>query len=661
MRHSATIRQGFKVHRALWCVLVAILLLVFAVFCLSSYALTVEQKTGLRWLFHWRGPVTPPSDVVIVALNSAAGENLALPRQTSAWPRTIYAELLNRLNDAGARLVVMDIAFREARGEAEDTALEQALAGMPRRVVLFKYLRRHQLDTGAGLADIEEEMPPLPRFARHAAAVGSFVLPKYPAEVSRAYLFTDLSRGPEPTQPLQAFALDTDRVREITEFSSLPNPLTINFYGPAETFETRGIDEVLQMDMVAARRAFADKVVYVGYSDRRQTEQQDAYRTVFSDARGVDVSGVEISTTVFANLLQNNYLRAPSASTITFISLAFFVVATLSHQMVLAWTVSTQVAVSLVYTGSAYYLFRQYYLWLPLMLPALAVLLGNLAMWAWHHLQQKKREEEIRYTLTQYLPMDAAQTLSRNFNKLEQQRQLVRGVCLLTDIQGYTRLAETLPPGELHSLMNRYYAVLIKTVKEHGGFIGNLVGDGMLALWTVPEITSSTCQAALQTATKIQERLAQEPDLHEKLPTCFGLHGGQFSLGNLGHTGHFEYSPVGDMINTAARIEHLNRQLGTRILCSAPIAEHLLHAPNIQLRFLGNFSLRNKALPVALYTCALNAPADLLVQFERAYELFANNQCRAALEQFERLANEYADGPSRYFVNACRQELRPKE
>ena len=659
MRHFATIRQGFKVHRFLWCALVGVLLLVFTGFYLSSYALTLEQKTGLRWLFHWRGPATPPADVLIVALNSAAGENLALPRQTSAWPRTVYAELLERMNRAGARLVVMDIAFREARGEAEDAALERALVDMP-RVVLFKYLRRHQLDTGSGLADIEEEIPPLPRFARHAAAVGSFVLPKHPAEVSHAYLFTTLSRGPEPTQPLQAFvALEPNR--NFAEFLSLPNPVAINFYGPAETFNTLGIDDVLRMDENAARSVFANKVVYVGYSDRRQTEQQDAYRTVFSDARGVDISGVEISATVFANLLQNNYLRSSSGATVTLISLAFFAMVVLSHRMRLSGTAAVQLTAVVLYTGCAYSLFRDQHIWLPLMLPALAIALGNIVMWAWHHLQQKRREEEIRYTLTQYLPMDAAQKLSRNFNKLEQQRQVVQGVCLLTDIQGYTRLAETLPPGELHSLMNRYYAVLIKTVKEHDGFIGNLVGDGMLALWTAAEITPSTCNAALQTALKIQERLAQEPDLHEQLPTCFGLHGGQFSLGNLGHTGHFEYSPVGDMINTAARIEHFNRQLDTRILCSAPIAEHLLQIPSTKLRFLGNFSLRNKAVPVALYTFAPDTPDELLTQFEQAYECFTIGQFDVALSAFEHLADDHADGPSRYFISACRQELQPKE
>jgi adenylate cyclase len=659
MQHFATIPQGFKVRHLPWCALTAVLLLIFTGFCLSTYAHTLEQKTGLRWLFHWRGAIKPPSDVLIVALNSTAGEKLALPRQTNAWPRTVYAELLTLLNHANARLVVMDIAFREARDETEDAALEQALVDMP-RVVLFKYLRRHQIDTGSGIADIEEEIPPLPRFARHAAAIGSFVLPKYPAEVSHAYLFTHLSGGPEPTQPIQALAA-LNPGSDLAEFSALPNPMPINFYGPAESVKTWGIDEVLQMDAATAQKIFANKVVYVGYSDRRQTEQQDAYRTVFSSSHGVDISGVEVSATVFANLLHKNYLRTPSAVTVTFISLLFFFAVILSHKIALRWTIALQFAAGAAYTCSAYYLFLQHYFWMPLMLPALAMVLANIAMWAWHHLQQKRREQEIHYTLTQYLPMEAAQKLSRNFNKLEQQRQLVQGVCLLSDIQGYTRLAESLPPAELHSLMNRYYAVLIKAVNEQNGFIGNLVGDGMLALWTAAEITPSICHCAMQTVQKIQERLAQDAELSEKLPTCFGLHAGQFSLGNLGHTGHFEYSPVGDIINTASRIEHLNRKLGTRVLCSAPIAEGLLQKSSIQLRFLGNIPLRNKAAPIALYSDALGVPEELLQQYKHAYEYFADQQFSAALTEFSRLTDQYTDGPSHYFADLCRQELQPKE
>lgn len=661
----------------------------------TPYAFQLEQKTGLHWLFHWRGAITPPADIQIVALNSQASENLNLARFSSSWPRHLHAELINKLSRAQARLIVMDIAFKEPRAEQEDLALEQAIAAAG-NVVLFKYLKRHQLSTGAGLVDIEEEIAPLPRFTRHALAVGSFVLPKYPAEVSHAFLFDDLPQGLQATQPLLAYLallplavqtelwqkfyphvplpddlasraqgfyqkkIQVDTLKEeeqkLLRVLHLPNPAPINFYGGPETLRTLSFDKALNMPDELAKKTFTGKIIYVGYSDPRQTEQQDAYRTVFSDVRGVDISGVEISATVLANLVQHQYLRTPSGHMVFFICLAAFVFALLSSRLPMWMTVGVQLLFAVSYALGATRLFMSHYLWLPLLMPLIAACIGNGLMWTLQYQVQKRREREIRFTLSQYLPSDAAQHLSRNFNRLEQQRQLVQGVCLLTDIQGYTRLAETLSPTELHTLMNRYYAVLIKAVKDHGGFIGNLVGDGMLALWTGPAITPQICTAALQAALEIRRQLALEPDLQNQLPTCFGLHGGQFSLGNLGSSGHFEYSPVGDMINTASRIEHLNRDLGTQVLCSGPVAEQLVASEAENLRFLGNFQLRNKAECVAIYShCATEEP--LLTHFKQAYENYQNQNFGLALALFTQMADEFADGPSAYYANLCRQQL----
>jgi len=695
MRHFATKALGIKAEHPRWWIafLASIGLITWLSF--SPYTLKLEQKTGLRWLFHWRGAITPPDDIQIVALNSTAAENLNLKRFSSAWPRHLHAELINKLTRAQARLIVMDIAFKEPRGDDEDVPLEQAIAAAG-NVVLFKYLKRHQLRAGGGLVDIEEEIAPLPRFARHARAVGSFVLPKYPAEVSHAFLFDELPQGSQATQPLLAFfalqpltaqtqlwqrfyphqplpadpatralgffhkrAVDqalSHEEQQLLRVIQLRNPMPINFYGGPETLHTLSFDHALHMEEDLATETFRGKIVYVGYSDGRQTEQQDAYRTVFSDARGVDISGVEISATVLANLLRHQYLRIPSEYWVFLICIIAFMSGLLSSRLPMPLAVASQVLFAGIYATVAARLFQTHYLWLPLLMPLTAASVGTGLTWTLNYRMQKRREREIRFTLSQYLPGDAALHLSRNFNRLEQQRQLVQGVCLLTDIQGYTRLAETLSPSELHSLMNRYYAVLIQVVKENGGFIGNLVGDGMLALWTGPAITPQMCTSALQAALEIRRRLALEPDLQNQLPTCFGLHGGQFSLGNLGSSGHFEYSPVGDMINTASRIEHFNRNLGTQVLCSGPVAEHLISSPTAKLRFLGNFQLRNKAESVPIYChCAHEEP--LLIQFKQAYENYQNQNFGLALTLFTQMADEFADGPSAYYANLCRQQL----
>ena len=158
-------------------------------------------------------------------------------------------------------------------------------------------------------------------------------------------------------------------------------------------------------------------------------------------------------------------------------------------------------------------------------------------------------------------------------------------------------------PAELHQLMNEYYAVLVSVIEKHQGFIANFVGDAMLALWTGGEINESMCQKAYAAAIELQQRIADDPKLSQKLPTCVALHGGQFSLGNLGAKGHYEYSPVGDIINTVSRVEHFNRDLGTQFLCTEIIAKNLTLKNGMpELIAMGDHVFRNKTEPMTLYT-----------------------------------------------------------
>ncbi|HMY40824.1 MAG TPA: hypothetical protein PK011_15980, partial [Marinagarivorans sp.] len=77
---------------------------------------------------------------------------------------------------------------------------------------------------------------------------------------------------------------------------------------------------------------------------------------------------------------------------------------------------------------------------------------------------------------------------------------------------------------------------------------------------------------------------------------------GEFSLGHLGAAGHFEFLPVGDMVNTGSRMEPFNRHLGTRIICSDVVANVLAENPaEFAVRDLGAFNLRNKANEVRFY------------------------------------------------------------
>lgn len=641
----------------------------------------------------------PPDDVVIIALNSAAAERMGLSRHSYTWPRTVYADLLERLRSTSVRLVVMDIAFRAARDETEDAALEAALAASG-NVILYKYLKRIQVATADGHLDIEESIPPLKRFAQHSLACGFFVLPKVSGRIFTTPLVHETPTGVETAQPLLAYlALQPEdtldelwtaltahptvpgeglgqraktlhklassatwsdipkQAEELFSIFSRTDPFVINFYGDALSLQHMEIDRVLQMDRETLANRLDNKIVYVGYLESWQTEQQDAYTTVFTSKKGVDISGVEISATVLTNLLHNQYIRQPSATWQWIILTVFFLLGHIAYRFSIGGNIFVQAALTIGYGTLAATAFSRFYWWLPAGMPLLALLTANAIQLHRRYQNNRKRLNDIRFALSQYLPEPAADRLSQNIDALTRQHQVVSGVVLMTDIKGYTRLSEQLPPDLLHTLMNRYYDCLMRSVKRRGGFVANIVGDSLMALWIGPKIDTTLCSNAYHCALDIMTELQADSEFAGQLPTCFAVHGGRFSLGNLGAPGHYEYSPVGDIINTTSRIEHFNRDVATSLLVSATVADILQTALcEPPLRYLGAFNMRNKAAAVPLYTTALNNPA-LSERFAKAVTLYQQHQFAAALVEFNALFNETHDGPCEYYAKACRQQI----
>ncbi|HMU67362.1 MAG TPA: CHASE2 domain-containing protein, partial [Cellvibrionaceae bacterium] len=405
-----------------------------------------------------------------------------------------------------------------------------------------------------------------------------------------------------------------------------PDGVAINFYGPPGHLPQWPIDQVLTMSADEQRSAFSGKIVYVGLVENQQTEQQDAYPTVYSDADGLDLSGVEISATALGNLLHKQMLmRTAYWQQAVLLMVWLGVLWLLSHRAgrFVWWAGALWHGLYLV---AVYWAFVQQNYRLPLAAPLVLSLVFYSCDISLRLRANKLRYHNLLTDLSNYMPAQAAKALSEQISNFAQHNEVVSGVCLLTDIQGYTRLAEELPPAQLHELMNRYYAELIAEVKASGGIIGNIVGDALLALWLDTHISADACLRASKTARAIQKRLAAQADLH-LLPTSCALHGGEFSLGHLGAAGHFEFSPVGDMVNTVSRMEPFNRHLGTRIICSDVVANVLAENPaEFAVRDLGAFNLRNKANEVRFYQvneAGINlAQNGLESQFKQALAAF---------------------------------------
>jgi len=448
----------------------------------------------------------------------------------------------------------------------------------------------------------------------------------------------------------------------ITSFTH-PDSMYLNFYGPPQTITTIPYYKILQSSDMADID-LKGKAVFVGFAEQFQPDQQDAFYTVFTEQQsGLDVSGVEIAATAFANLLDNSTLTVSSARVDIFILVLWGVILGLILRLLPGQLViPAAIMLALFYGLLTYQLFDQHDHWLPFAIPLLwQAPLGIMATLLWKYVDVQRERHNIRHAFGYHLPVKVVDQLAKGVDHITETGQTVHGIVLATDAEQYTTLAEQLEPAQLHDLMNRYYETLFSPIRQAGGVISDVVGDAALAIWTSAKPDKHQRQQACQAALDIQHAVDQLNQTHtaHALPTRLGLHFGEVVMGHVGAVDHYEYRAVGDIVNTASRIEGLNKQLGTRIIVSAQVLDDL---DDFITRELGRFLLKGKRQPLTLYelvdrkTEHHDDVKNNFVVFQTALHAFQTQNWQAAADSFKQFILAYGeDGPSRYYLSLIQQ------
>jgi len=445
------------------------------------------------------------------------------------------------------------------------------------------------------------------------------------------------------------------------------NSRYLNFYGPPGTVKTLSYQHLLAAP--DAGKAGAPPVipkgsaVFVGQTVSDWIESHDSFYTVFSDRSGRDISGVEIAATAFSNLLEDKAVHPSGPVTNTVILLVWGILAAMvAIFFPAALSATGLVLLGGVYLGAASVRFNASGVWYPLVIPLLlqtpAAFIAGLM---WKYRQARRERENIREAFGHYLPDDVVDRLSTNLKALRLGGRVFHGVCLFTDAQNYTRLSETLAPDSLTRLMNAYYEAIFRPIKANGGLVLQVVGDSVMALWTAsrPEdsIKQAACRAAVEIAAAVDRFNRQAGP--KAMPIRIGIHAGEMLLGNIGAMDHFEYRPVGDIVNTASRLEGLNKFLGTRVLISR---DTLAQQIGISSRSVGRFVFKGKSLPVGVHQLlpgeglSTGAREALCRLFESGLQAFRQQRWGEAEEWFGRVLEiDAADGPALFYLERSRE------
>lgn len=144
---------------------------------------------------------------------------------------------------------------------------------------------------------------------------------------------------------------------------------------------------------------------------------------------------------------------------------------------------------------------------------------------------------------------------------------------LFSDIRNFTSMSERRAPTEVMSFLTTYFERMQRVVNGHDGVVNKFIGDGMMAVWGVPDADPDHARKAMSAALDMrrvvaelnQERAAKN---QPRIQIGIGLHSGPLAAGMLGGEAQHEYTVIGDAVNLTSRIEGLTKQLGADILVS---------------------------------------------------------------------------------------------
>ena len=225
--------------------------------------------------------------------------------------------------------------------------------------------------------------------------------------------------------------------------------------------------------------------------------------------------------------------------------------------------------------------------------------------------RRQNEAERARASLSRYFsPQIAAKLASGGGGSMEVHWRNVGA--LFTDIAGFTSLVETTAPGTLGLLLNEYMGGMTDVVFAHEGTVAKIIGDALHILFNAPGDQPDYATRAIACARDLDAWAQDFRECWKSRGIVFGLtrigvHAGPALVGNFGGGHFFDYTAYGDTINTAARLEAANKQLGTRICASSVVAEG---AQAFRGRPVGDLMLRGRSKPLRAFNPLSNDAAE---------------------------------------------------
>jgi adenylate cyclase len=554
----------------------------------------VFRRTELQTIdarFSIRGSQRAPSNIVLVNIDNSTLREMRHHGLASEFPfpRRYDARVIDRLREAGAKVITMDIQFTQPTDNADDQALEGAVEGARGKIVLVttevasngetRILGGNQLlrELGARPASAKEEVDTdgeIRRFPYVYNGLGS--LPVVTAEVA------------------------TGRRVSAAKFSGATLP--IDFAGPAETFQETSFYDVLASKPNPV--LFHNKIVIVGAS---AAVLQDVHATATTN--GGEMPGDEIWANATSTLLRGVPLTdAPGWLEILLILLMGAITPLSSMRLrafrafldALAAAVAFTVAVQLAFDSG---------LILDYIYPMFALAFGTLGTLAVLYMISAIERQRVRDLFSRFVPADVVdQVVASTGEDLRLGGVELDCTVLFSDLRGFTSFSESQPAARVIEVVNCYLNEMTEAILDAGGTLIAYMGDGIMAAFGAPLEQDDHADRAVRAAREmISTRLDRfntwlsEQGHDSGFVMGVGLNSGPVMAGNVGSEQRVEYTAIGDTTNTASRLEGMTKGSGHMLFCAESTRERMKDPP-ADLVLVGEFEVRGREAKLPVWT-----------------------------------------------------------
>ncbi len=549
---------------------------------------TLELQT-VDARFTVRGAQPAPDNIALVQIDDRTFTELGVQWP---FPRSLHARLIDRLSEAGAKVIAVDIQFTEPTTPRQDNALVESVARADGVVLSTTETDKRGHSRIFGSEAIVREIG--------ARAANTVLVPEPGGKFRKMHYEVDglVTFGVAVAEAATGEAIDPAEMEGDGE-------AWIDYRGPPGTIAHHSYSRVLRGQVPDS--AFRGKTVIVGAS---APSLQDVHPTsttgdelmpgpeIQANAAWTAEHGFPLSSSgpLLDLLLILLMAAVPAAATLRLSAVAALLVA-LALGLLYALVV---VSVQLAFDAGVV---------LPVVYPLLALAISALGALAVNYVLTALERQRVHDTFARFVPAAVVdEVLARTDDDLRLGGVRRETTVLFSDLRGFTSFSEELPPDLVIEVLNRYLEEMSDAIMDHGGTLVAYMGDGIMAVFGAPLEQPDHADRALAAAREMLDlRLPrfnawmEEKDMGRGFDMGIGLNSGMVMSGQVGSARRIEYTAIGDTTNTAARLEGMTKGTGHKLfLADSTRLALLTEVPDLEL--VGEHEVRGRAHAITVWT-----------------------------------------------------------